>query len=404
MNTDISTEKALQKLYDILNEKVRIDLYNYLDKEDNLSKENLLNTYIIKKYIKNREENSNIIDNLFAEFKRLSNVLDQTNISIKEKFLIVLYFIKENLEKIEKCNQANLKAIFIKEDDLKNYNFKTIKVKEIEKMSDNKTLKEFMNSENEKLTDEEITQRDELRAFAKSNIHQTQKVISHFKTIKHSYMEKENTYTELDIKKIINALNKLNMSNTFCNSLKEYLCHQLNKRKKEQIQIYVKKEELKSNEKESYEERKTRLKKIEKILYNYIDFDNLTANGPLSYEEQAIVTSYLIEYGTIKEKQLLEFLKRTNHDYPIHEKVINEYLRVREKLSYYHLEYPNSNIMDECFQELFFTNNKSEDYSILIELLEEYIKDASQYIPNDYQYELEQGKKLYQSRIKSKRI
>ena len=60
--------------------------------------------------------------------------------------------------------------------------------------------------------------------------------------------------------------------------------------------------------------------------------------------------------------------------------------------------------MDECFQELFFTNNKSEDYSILIELLEEYIEDASQYIPNDYQYELEQVKKLYQSRIKSKRI
>ena len=399
---NINTEKALQKLYNILDEKVKIYLYNYLDKEDEISKENLFYAYVIKECIKKREENANTVDSLFAEFKKLSTVLDKTDISIKEKFTIVLYFINENLEKIEKCKQENLKAIFINEDDLKKYNFKTIKVKEIEKMSDNGTLREFMNSEDEKLTSDEIIQRNELRAFAKSNIHQTQKVISRFKTIKHSYMEKETTYTELDIEKIISALSKLNMSDKFCNSLKEYLYYQLNKRKK--TPTYTKNEPIQSNKEESYEERMIKLKQIEKILYNYINLDNLKANGPLSYEEQMLVISYLIEYGTIKEKQLQEFLKRTNNAYPINDNPINQYLRIREKLSYYQIEYPETDAMEECFQELFLTSNKSDDYNTLVELLKEYIKEASQSIPNNYQYELEQGKKLYLAREKNKRI
>lgn len=313
---------------------------------------------------------------IFNDFDTLCTLFNHCELSLKEQFEIIIYFIEKNLE-----------AGILTENNAIFYNIKNSdpKISEIKKNEENKKMfgryYTLLNKDN-KLTDSELKEKEELEGYLEEYKVDYSEVIEAHKKIKQYYIDNEETYSGTDVNIIVDNLKILGVFDDVCEKIKCLLNNEISKRKnkKEQINITFETEE---DRKQREEEKK----EIKKELNTYFDFKNMTSIRFLTMDEVLYVVSLLrkIKYG---EDTIKEFLKINEYELN-KQNVITKYLQLRSKLENYESKYAISeelNNLDSYFKELFIACD--DDYNFWKNLLNEELTKVLKYIPNTYEYEL----------------
>lgn len=330
----------------------------------------------LRKFLNYDLEKEEIKTVVFSDFDTLCTLFKHCELSLKEKFEIIIYFIEKNIE-VDILTYKN--AIF--------YNVKNSspRVSEIKKNEKNKEIFEryyILLNKKEELTDLELSDKKELEEYLKQYEVDYSELVEAHKKIRLHYIDKEDEYTKEDINIIIDNLKVVGVFEEELENIRKILENELSKRKDKNVKLNIS-FETEEDRRNKDEEKK----KIEKEINTYFDFKNMTSIRFLTMDEVLYVVSLLrkIKYS---EDTIKEFLRINEYELN-KQNVITRYLQLHARLEYYELKYGISeelSNLDSYFKELFITSD--EDYEFWKKLLEEELTKTLKYIPNTYDYEL----------------
>lgn len=219
--------------------------------------------------------------------------------------------------------------------------------------------------------------------------------------IKEHYLDKKDCFTVEDVNYVIESLKELGLSDSILRDLGKFLRREVFKRNK--LENANSKKELTPVTCLSREEidkpRETISRKEYNILHReFVTYFNCEEKRPLSYLglEDIIRCLYLLNKMGVSLEERNRFIKvveRFNKTSDINP--ILRYLDLRSKFAYFSIG--NEEIarilgeLDECFDML---DVNDSDYSFYKEFINNGIREALSLIPNNYEYEQSEVKKL----------
>ncbi len=317
---------------------------------------------------------------IFSEFNMLSKFLLQSPLNVKESLNIVLYLLDKEI--------FNQNEFII---DFSDHNVEEMTYEEFVYYKIYEKYNELLNYEDEKLSEQELQIKRYL-LVKKGEKESFKRVIIEAYRIKYYYFDKIDTFNETDLERIIASFERLGIEPGLCQAFAHLLNKKVQKRKDKEIKFFEGKIEVKKDNKLSSKE----YNKIFKEIESYYDIQNHRIVKFLTLKEIIYLVSllYKINVDENEIKKCIQVLSRC--DSTAYENPIVYFSEYYEKMVFYsdnnELRKSLESIL-EYSQELFMPQS-DDDYRFWKEAIGEEMKFAKHIIRNEYQYELEKGRKL----------
>ena len=277
---------------------------------------------------------------------------------------------------------------------IENFEFKTMTKEEARDMIHSMEYGRLSTADPDDLTEDEIAKYMELKQFIDSNPLDLSYLKELHRNVSMHYFEKIDSFDYDDVRAILCVLESFGVPKNMCDSFKYYFEREVKKREpKEEIVIvrdfHKKLDENRITEKE--------YNLLNRELKKYFDLDDMYMEEPLTIDMQIYCVSLMmkmrISLDTIKKA--LKVMNRNNKNLSDSVNPIVLFNRLYGRLNYYseneELVEAISQIMN-FFQEIFICSN--DDYEFWKSMIGEELEKALTFVPNTYEYEIEEAKKL----------
>lgn len=360
---------------------------------------------------------------IFGDFPILSVYLEHSDLSDREKYNVIAYFIEKNIE-----------SGFLEEDSytldgrkLMNHKFKTISSEKVMRMLYDGSLNEFMNRDDEECTVLELQQREEIYENRDLFIKDISDIISHNKVLYERIVNKYTNYTLEDVVIGLEVLKLLGASPEILESVKKHLIFNYEKRLQSETELseiseievclrLLKQDEEKINKiKETVKTRKKELtqkseqvqqeieiqqatkkyltdkeyKEMKKHIRQVYDAYNMKLLKAVTYEELIHIVSLMLQID-MNEFEIIRFISLA---YQEMEETVPSYEDTIAKLNYYY-NCEQLETLNSYYEEV--KNSIGEDNNFWQNEYLKELKTLTSSIPNGYKYEIEEARKLYQ--------
>lgn len=392
---------AVVKFIDYLNQSIE-DLKQDLVKEAKLTKDRGI---IAKKkdVIASIGERSRIVrllstpkdewDKLaevFIDFNILSDFLIMSPLKTREQLQVILYMLEKNLATPILCDEVD----GFDAPAIENFEFKTMTKEEARDMIHSMEYGRLSTADPDDLTEDEIAKYMELKQFIDSNPLDLSYLKELHRNISMHYFEKIDSFDYDDVRATLCVLESFGVPKDMCDSFKYYFDREVKKREPKEEVVIVRDFHKKLDENRITEKEYNLLNRE---LKKYFDLDDMYMEEPLTIDMQIYCVSLMmkmrISLDTIKKA--LKVMNRNNKNLSDSVNPIVLFNRLYGRLNYYseneELVKAVSQIMN-FFQEIFICSN--DDYEFWKSMIGEELEKALTLIPNTYEYEIEEAKKL----------
>lgn len=327
---------------------------------------------------------------VFIDFNILSDFLIMSPLKTREQLQVILYMLEKNLATPILCDEAD----GFDAPAIENFEFKTMTKEEARDMIHSMEYGRLSTADPDDLTEDEIAKYMELKQFIDSNPLDLSYLKELHRNISMHYFEKFDSFDYDDVRAILCVLESFGVPKNMCDSFKYYFEREVKKREpKEEIVIvrdfHKKLDENRITEKE--------YNLLNRELKKYFDLDDMYMEEPLTIDMQIYCVSLMmkmrISLDTIKKA--LKVMNRNNKNLSDSVNPIVLFNRLYGRLNYYseneELVEAISQIMN-FFQEIFICSN--DDYEFWKSMIGEELEKALTFVPNTYEYEIEEAKKL----------
>ena len=221
--------------------------------------------------------------------------------------------------------------------------------------------------------------------------------------IKEHYFDKIDSYDSLDIAKIADAFEELELSKKYIGLIRAMLDKIAMKRRKAQSAVIasspVKSEEKEEDEKESLSQKE--YNQLYRELMTYFDFNQMEATKPLTLKDVLYCVRLLRKLGYDDNAIKLFLIKVEKYNKTKEIDIVDHYLNIRAKLEYYSIDNEEMAMiledLDLEYQKYFNADKGDEKTKPSVAAIEakQTIADdmemALQLLPRDFEYELNEG-------------
>lgn len=393
-------------------DKAIIKFINYLQTEsDKLQKEIYTEAYqyqtaytpFIDRALLEKSENDNIIrllslpkdkwplyNEIFNEFKVLSQRLESAPLSLSEKVTVLFIFFERNIA--SHVLEADTKAF--EQKAIKNYHFKTMTSEEVIELTRSEKYSYLISTPDEELSEEDLIIKKDINDFTDKNLIDVSDIIKNNRSINDHYLKIKDSYTETDIKIIIDTLKNMGVIESILEATKIVLAKKIQKRQNSQKIITFNNFNSSKDEQSSKKYLSDKeYKNIKKELSTYYDLYKSKLRRSLSYEEMIYCVNLLVQLG--ESKDAINLFIMNAEKVCISDNPITRYLQYYDKLKYYSkviISDENMAEMDEYFKEIFICDD--EDYLFWKNNLASILSSEINHLPLSAEYEIELSKKL----------
>lgn len=392
--------------------KAIIKFINYLqDESEKLQKEVYIRTSNFKKaYIPfiehallKKSANDNIIrllslpkdkwplyNEIFNDFKELSQILESAPLSMNEKTTILFTFFERNIA--SHVLETNAQAFDQKA--IKNYKFKTMTSEEVIKIMRSEKYSYLISTPDEELNEEDLITKKDINDFVNKNIIDVSDIIKNNRSINDHYLSIKESYTEKNIKEIIKTLQNMKVVEGIIEAIQIVLTKKLSKRQNSQKTNSfdnLKPQKDKESSRKYLSDKE--YKQLKKELALYYNLYNSKIHYSLSYSEMIYCVSLLVKLGESKDT-INQFVMNAEK-ICIAEHPITKYFQYYDKLKYYSKDTSSTerlNEIDEYFKEIFICSD--EDYVFWKNNIATILNYEVKHLPFSSEYEIELSKKL----------
>ena len=327
---------------------------------------------------------------VFIDFNILSDFLIMSSLKTREQLQVILYMLEKNLATPILCDEAD----GFDAPAIENFEFKTMTKEEARDMIHSMEYGRLSTADPDDLTEDEIAKYMELKQFIDSNPLDLSYLKELHRNISMHYFEKFDSFDYDDVRAILCVLESFGVPKNMCDSFKYYFEREVKKREPKEEVVIVRDFHKKLDENRITEKEYNLLNRE---LKKYFDLDDMYMEEPLTIDMQIYCVSLMmkmrISLDTIKKA--LKVMNRNNKNLSDSVNPIVLFNRLYGRLNYYseneELVEAISQIMN-FFQEIFICSN--DDYEFWKSMIGEELEKALTFVPNTYEYEIEEAKKL----------
>ena len=327
---------------------------------------------------------------VFIDFNILSDFLIMSPLKTREQLQVILYMLEKNLATPILCDEAD----GFDAPAIENFEFKTMTKEEARDMIHSMEYGRLSTADPDDLTEDEIAKYMELKQFIDSNPLDLSYLKELHRNISMHYFEKIDSFDYDDVRAILCVLESFGVPKNMCESFKYYFEREVKKREPKEEVVIVRDFHQKLDENRITEKEYNLLNRE---LKKYFDLDDMYMEEPLTIDMQIYCVSLMmkmkISLDTIKKA--LKVMNRNNKNLSDSVNPIVLFNRLYGRLNYYseneELVEAISQIMN-FFQEIFICSN--DDYEFWKSMIGEELEKALTFVPNTYEYEIEEAKKL----------
>ena len=327
---------------------------------------------------------------VFIDFNILSDFLIMSPLKTREQLQVILYMLEKNLATPILCDEAD----GFDAPAIENFEFKTMTKEEARDMIHSMEYGRLSTADPDDLTEDEIAKYMELKQFIDSNPLDLSYLKELHRNISMHYFEKFDSFDYDDVRAILCVLESFGVPKNMCDSFKYYFEREVKKREPKEEVVIVRDFHKKLDENRITEKEYNLLNRE---LKKYFDLDDMYMEEPLTIDTQIYCVSLMmkmrISLDTIKKA--LKVMNRNNKNLSDSVNPIVLFNRLYGRLNYYseneELVEAISQIMN-FFQEIFICSN--DDYEFWKSMIGEELEKALTFVPNTYEYEIEEAKKL----------
>lgn len=327
---------------------------------------------------------------VFIDFNILSDFLIMSPLKTREQLQVILYMLEKNLATPILCDEAD----GFDAPAIENFEFKTMTKEEARDMIHSMEYGRLSTADPDDLTEDEIAKYMELKQFIDSNPLDLSYLKELHRNISMHYFEKIDSFDYDDVRAILCVLESFGVPKNMCESFKYYFEREVKKREPKEEVVIVRDFHKKLDENRITEKEYNLLNRE---LKKYFDLDDMYMEEPLTIDTQIYCVSLMmkmrISLDTIKKA--LKVMNRNNKNLSDSVNPIVLFNRLYGRLNYYseneELVEAISQIMN-FFQEIFICSN--DDYEFWKSMIGEELEKALTFVPNTYEYEIEEAKKL----------
>ena len=327
---------------------------------------------------------------VFIDFNILSDFLIMSPLKTREQLQVILYMLEKNLATPILCDEAD----GFDAPAIENFEFKTMTKEEARDMIHSMEYGRLSTADPDDLTEDEIAKYMELKQFIDSNPLDLSYLKELHRNISMHYFEKIDSFDYDDVRAILCVLESFGVPKNMCDSFKYYFEREVKKREPKEEVVIVRDFHKKLDENRITEKEYNLLNRE---LKKYFDLDDMYMEEPLTIDMQIYCVSLMmkmrISLDTIKKA--LKVMNRNNKNLSDSVNPIVLFNRLYGRLNYYseneELVEAISQIMN-FFQEIFICSN--DDYEFWKSMIGEELEKALTFVPNTYEYEIEEAKKL----------
>lgn len=327
---------------------------------------------------------------VFIDFNILSDFLIMSPLKTREQLQVILYMLEKNLATPILCDEAD----GFDAPAIENFEFKTMTKEEARDMIHSMEYGRLSTADPDDLTEDEIAKYMELKQFIDSNPLDLSYLKELHRNISMHYFEKFDSFDYDDVRAILCVLESFGVPKNMCDSFKYYFEREVKKREPKEEVVIVRDFHKKLDENRITEKEYNLLNRE---LKKYFDLDDMYMEEPLTIDMQIYCVSLMmkmrISLDTIKKA--LKVMNRNNKNLSDSVNPIVLFNRLYGRLNYYseneELVEAISQIMN-FFQEIFICSN--DDYEFWKSMIGEELEKALTFVPNTYEYEIEEAKKL----------
>lgn len=342
---------------------------------------------IVNNFIHLVEELNQDTGKIFLDFNVLSNLLEKAKLNAKECTYIIFTMVQKNI----KAHVLEEDTIFVDINDVNNYRFKTMSKKEACNLILDKEIRNLsLQAEMDPSLKEKI---DEILSFSEKHAPNINQFRQSNAIIQSSYFEKINTFDERDIKKILQSLKNMKVSENILKYVEITLKKNYQKRQeaKKEKTIILKKETPKKTLLSDKE-----YKTLRKELGKYYNLYHNKLLKELTNEEMIYCLSLLYQLG-LEESEINNFLSRYHYSNPSQrlENPIKDFLTQFEKINYYQDNEKMQEIQHhllEYMTDIFIVDD--EEYLWVKEEIQKEMNQLYHLLEGNYNYEKNIAKKL----------
>lgn len=328
---------------------------------------------------------------VFIDFNILSDFLIMSPLKTREQLQVILYMLEKNLATPILCDEAD----GFDAPAIENFEFKTMTKEEARDMIHSMEYGRLSTADPDDLTEDEIAKYMELKQFIDSNPLDLSYLKELHRNISMHYFEKIDSFDYDDVRAILCVLESFGVPKNMCESFKYYFEREVKKREPKEEEVVIVRDFHKKLDENRITEKEYNL--LNRELKKYFDLDDMYMEEPLTIDMQIYCVSLMmkmkISLDTIKKA--LKVMNRNNKNLSDSVNPIVLFNRLYGRLNYYseneELVEAISQIMN-FFQEIFICSN--DDYEFWKSMIGEELEKALTFVPNTYEYEIEEAKKL----------
>lgn len=332
---------------------------------------------------------------VFIQFEYISEMLEKAPLNARGKFSIILRLLEKNLS----TNIVSEDARCFDIQGIDEYNFSYMTREQFLEFVRTDEYGKLKSKEESELTEHERKMLDEFETFSDLYPLDIAPVIEKHKLIKEHYFDKKDSFDIEDIEIFLEAIKSFGVDDSLITMFRQILLKDISKRE-------VKNSEVVPNilVKPTIVEDRISQKEynlLNRELKRYFDLTDMICVKPLLVDEQIYCVSLMIKMGIsdIEIKKALKVMNKNNVHFSNEENPLVVFSRLYSRMNYYKdndlLQDAIRQIM-ELFKEVFICND--EDYLVIRELIGEELNQTLQLIPNTYEYEIEEAKKIAKSK------
>lgn len=327
---------------------------------------------------------------VFIDFNILSDFLNMSPLKAREQLQVILYMLEKNLATPILCDETD----GFDAPAIDNYEFKTMTKEEARDMIHSMEYGRLSTANPEDLTEEEVSRYRELKEFIECNPLDLSYIKELHRNVSMHYFEKIDSFDYDDVRALLCVFESFGVPKNMCDNFK-YLLDKEVKRREPKEEVVIVRDFHKKLDENRITQKEYNL--LNRELKKYFDLDDMYMEEPLTIDMQIYCVSLMmkmrISLDTIKKA--LKVMNRNNKNLSDNVNPIVLFNRLYGRLNYYseneELVEAISQIMN-FFQEIFICSN--EDYEFWKSMIGEELEKALTLIPNTYEYEIEEAKKL----------
>lgn len=323
---------------------------------------------------------------IFMDFDEISILLEESGLKIQEKLDVICYLIEKNLD------IYNDYSVVLDYNDLKQIKIKGMSQIEFKDFLSGKEFDNFLKTDIEKLTEEELQFRERLTEKMRTKKEENHAVIVQ-EAIKRHFIDKRNTYDENDLAITLKSFRIIGISQDICVTFAYSLRKEMKKRNKATMKEPEVKTTLKKEEKTISQREYNRIFREIQGLY---DIQNHKVIKPLSLEEIIYLVS-LLHKIKVQESEIIKCIRMINKaGYSIYENPLAQFTAYYSKM----LQCSENKEVNDALNSIIdymkelFVPESQRDYSFWKTEIAEELKNIMPILNQNYQFELEEGKKL----------